>query len=98
MMSWVEEVLHSRGYTFEFEYGINDYSWRKTEVFSRDGHVFDLSDSGCSCNYFGEDWSTVDDVEANLFEVFQLPTLSELDGYDDKADTIRESYRKLGLR
>lgn len=96
------DQLEQAGYKFEFDYGYWDYDWSRTLVYTRDGRVIALSDSGCSCKYLGEDF-TADNVESNLVQIFDLPGLTELAdqhyGHSDgDAFSIQEQYRALGLR
>ena len=96
-----EDQLEQSGYKFEFSYGYWDYDWSQTAVYSRDGRVFTLSDSGCSCYYWGENF-TRESVEGELEQVFDLPGIQELRdqhfGHGQDPFDTQEEYRKLGLR
>lgn len=98
----LDDDLAKAGYKYEFEYGEYDYSWTITKVYTRDGKVFDLSDSGCSCNHYGSDW-TVDDAIGNMEEVTRVPSMADIKeksgyGYSVEAEAMVAKYRDLGLR
>lgn len=79
------------------------YDWTEMHVYSKDGRLFALHASGCSCSSFEDDerYSS----EADLTE---LPTLASArsyhkdvfgnDQYADDAATVTERFRELGLR
>lgn len=90
----VETVLDGLGYEFKFQIGEYDYDWKITKVFVRDGHVFELVDSGCSCNGYGSEWDDASDVLNAMEEVTKLPPINPL--VDN--DKLREQYRALGIR
>lgn len=96
------DQLEKAGYKFEFDYGYWDYDWSRVLVYSRDRRVFVLSDSGCSCNYLGDNWAA-DNVEGELRELSSVPPLDEINGYlasghGDDAFTVQDQFRALGLR
>jgi len=98
----VTKLLGERGYKFEFEYGRYGWEWDITRVYSRDGHVFSLSASGCSCNEFDDRFADADDAIGSMIENSRAPDMLELvasyDSYTDTAETIQARYRELGLR
>ena len=97
----VDQALAERGYEFKFEYGDYDYSWAITRVYSRDGRLFSLSASGCSCVGFDDMFDNVEEAIGDMHEVARLPALSELSpaysSYDQSAEAIQSRYRYLGL-
>lgn len=106
-MSWgfdVDQALSEAGYKYEFEYGYWGYDWNITKVYTRDGRVFTLHDSGCSCSGFGDHYQDVDGAIGDLCEVTRIPQSSdiaedwELTYFDEKVETIQEKFRGLGLR
>jgi hypothetical protein len=100
----LDKALELAGYKFEFEYGDYDYSWTITKVYTRDGRVFDLTDSGCSCNGYGDHWYDVDTAIGEMTEVTRAPSAADVGakryrythGADEETTAIR--YRDLGLR
>lgn len=92
------------GYEVILQLGEWDYEWAEMRVYKRDGRLFYVTDSGCSCNSW-EDWTK---SEADLIE---LPTLEAARnavksflGYGDFSGQIDtylnaiEKFRALGLR
>jgi hypothetical protein len=96
----VMEKLVEAGYQYEFEYGDYDYSWTITQVYTRDGHVFNLEDSGCSCFGFGDNWNDVNDAIGAMTEVTRAPGIDDVGVAvgDLNQDAVIEKYRALGLR
>lgn len=95
----VQDIIDA-GYKLEFEYGEYDYSWDITFVFSKDGRVFNLSDSGCSCTSWGEGWDDVHQAIGDMYEVTKLPELISSDEgwlHGMPLEDIRGAYRKLGI-
>lgn len=97
---WQQQLKQS-GYRFEFSHGYYDYDWSQVAVYTRDGHVFELSASGCSCSYWGENFSR-ENVEGRLMEISRLPKIGDLRdahyGHGPDPYDTQEKYRKLGLR
>ena len=99
-----EEELAERGYEFQFEYGYWDYDWQIHKVYTKDGRVFELSDGGCSCTSFGENWNSIDEAIGQMVELSRLPSVESLSKteygtvYDDKGEITQEKFRDLGLR
>lgn len=96
-MGSTDDWLNALGYSYEFRYGHYDYDWDETDVWSKDGRVFALFDSGCSCYSFGESMDA-DTIEGELVEVQSIPSLSDLGDYDETAESIQEDYRNLFRR
>ena len=97
----IVDQLIERGYTREFEYGEYGYEWDITEVWSKDGHIFELHASGCSCSSFGDYWSTVDDAIGDMHEVTSVPSFTDVYAakyFTESVETIQGKYRDLGLR
>jgi len=84
-----EDELEKAGYLFAFEYGDYGFSWDITRVYTKGGRVFDLYDSGCSCNDFGDGWYDIDTVIGEMRQVTKLSDVEDLD--------LKESYRKFGV-
>ena len=99
----IDAELLEYGYKFEFDYGEYGYDWTETRVYTKSNRVFALSDSGCSCNYFGEWFSEVNEAIGSMVEVISLPPLvgytsdSSSHDFTDK-DSLREAFRALGVR
>lgn len=91
----LQTALDEAGYKFCFEIGEWDYSWDITRVYLRDGHVFNLEDSGCSCFGFGDQWSDVHAAISAMVEVTKVPALDPGRHIDDN---VINGYRALGLR
>lgn len=92
--------LEKLGYKFEFVYGTYDYDWHRVHVYTRDRRVFALAQNGCSCNYFGDRWTTAFDAEGDLTEVLELPALDSWwsDTIEPDIHTIRKKLYDLGVR
>lgn len=99
----VREALEGRGYKYEFNYGEWGWEWDMTEVYTKDGRVFSLNSSGCSCNSFDDSWDTVDEAIGDMKERTCVPTLEEATpkswaSWDLSGEALREKFRELGLR
>lgn len=93
-----------QGYEVVGSFGDWDYSWSEMRIYKRDGRLFYVTDSGCSCN----SWDDSPKTEADLIE---LPTLAAarnaaqefMGSYDSERypnDVLNavEKFRELGLR
>lgn len=92
------------GYEVVTEFGEWDYSWSTMRVYKRDGRLFYITDSGCSC--YG--W---DDSPKSESDLIALPTLEaarnavkdfmgdyDARNYPETVLTAVEKFRELGLR
>jgi len=103
-MEDLEAELKSAGYEFQFDYGSYDYSWNETRVYTKDGRVFALEDSGCSCSSYGDYYQDVHEAIGDMVEVTSLPELDVEYSRDSSShtfadnDSLRAEFRKLGVR
>jgi hypothetical protein len=70
----ISELLTAEGYVdLGIELGTYDYSWDEAHFYAKDGRVFVLADSGCSCYGFGDDWGTYDyDISATVWDIHKI--------------------------
>lgn len=105
----VKDLLEERGYKEEFYINGGDgYDWHTAVVFSlKDGRrkpkIFYIQQAGCSCNSFGEDFNTADDVIGEMVELSSLSAAQDLiksmrEITDQEYDTLVEKFRALRLR
>jgi hypothetical protein len=94
------------GYETVLVLGDWDYSWSELRVYTKDGRIFYLTDSGCSCNGWNDPWHL---SESDMREIPTLEAAGKVvrefidTGHyiTDKIDTYLnavEKLRGLGLR
>lgn len=100
----IDQALADAHYVEEFVIDDNEgYEWSEAHIYSKDGHVFYLSGSGCSCNYWGEYYYDVNEAIGGMVEISSLNAARDLiGGYisinNSEYDGFVEAFRKLGLR
>jgi hypothetical protein len=109
----VIEFLESRGYEHQFDFGEGGYDWGWTQIYTKGGRVFHLSDGGCSCSSFMDDhvrnrygpdsrwlgYEAKESVEGQLVELTSLSAAKKLkdDSYYT-TDFDIDKFVLLGLR
>lgn len=95
----VELEMSNRGYEEVAEFGDYDYSWSIVKIFKKDGRLFALEDSGCSCYGYGDSWDDPAGLEGNLYELTSLASAkARLDAYIGDSNSSYEDLHSLGLR
>lgn len=99
------EALAAEGYEFftTVEDDSLSYEWNEARVFLKDNRVFYLQEAGCSCNYWGDYYSTAEEAIGDMTELPTLNAARELIGqyHDSTAPAYHdyvEDFRKVGLR